>query len=123
MTTSKIIFALASAAVAFFASTAAFAHAQLISSQPAANSMSAQAPAEIALHFNEKIESAFASIRVSDASGQQVDRKDTQIDKTDPKVLRVSVPPLKAGSYKVQWRATAADLHKIEGTFTFRIGN
>jgi copper resistance protein C len=103
--------------------TAALAHSQLLKARPAAESVLPSAPIQIALEFNEKLESAFSSIRVSDASGTQVDKKDVQVEKSNPKILRVSLPPLKAGSYKVQWRATGSDLHKIEGTFSFRISD
>jgi methionine-rich copper-binding protein CopC len=103
--------------------TAALAHAQLVKSSPAADSALAATPSEVTLQFNEKLERAFSSVRVRDSSGQQVDKRDTQIEKGNPTIMRVSLPPLKAGSYTVQWRATATDLHKIDGTFSFKVGN
>ncbi len=103
--------------------TAALAHAQLVQARPAADSVISSAPTEIVLQFNEKLEGAFSSVRVRDASGQQVDKRDARVEKSDPKILKVSLPPLKSGSYKVQWRATATDLHKLEGTFSFRIAD
>ena len=104
-------------------STAALAHPQLVQARPAADSVLSSAPAQVDLEFNEKLEGAFSFVRVQDASGGQVDKKDAHVEKSNPKILRVSLPPLQAGSYKVQWRATASDLHKIEGTFSFRVAD
>ncbi len=42
-----------------------------------------------------------------------------QADRT---VVRVSVPPLDPGVYTVEWRAMSSDTHKINGNFTFRVG-
>ena len=104
-------------------STAALAHAQLVKASPQAGSVLSSAPAEVVLQFSETLEGAFSSVRVRDAAGQQVDKRDGHVEKSDPKVLKVSLPPLKSGSYRVQWRATASDLHKVEGTFSFRVAD
>ena len=120
---SKSWIVLACVAALLGGSAAALAHAQLVQARPAADSVVSSAPTEVILQFNESLEGVFSSIRVRDASGQLVDKRDAQVDKSDPKVLRVSLPPLKSGSYQVQWRATGTDLHKIEGTFAFRIAD
>jgi hypothetical protein len=39
------------------------------------------------------------------ASGRQVDKHDTRLDKSDGVTLRVSLPALAAGQYRVEWRA------------------
>jgi methionine-rich copper-binding protein CopC len=36
-------------------------------------------------------------------------------------VMRVSVKPLSAGIYKVNWRAVSTDTHKTEGSFAFSL--
>ena len=119
---SKIAAAFVTFAASFLlGTTAVLAHAQLVRTSPAADGTLPVAPAEVVLQFSERLEGAFSWARVRDASGQQVDKRDAHLDKGDPKILRVSLPPLKSGSYKVQWRATATDLHKIEGTFSFRV--
>src|SRR4051812_45772088 len=111
------------AATLLLGTTAVLAHAQLVKASPAADSALPVAPTEVALQFNERLEGTFSWVRVRDASGQQLDKRDARVEKSDPKMLRVSLPPLKPGSYKVQWRATATDLHKIEGTFSFRVAD
>ena len=37
-------------------------------------------------------------------------------------LLAVALPPLEPGVYKVEWRAMSADTHKINGDFTFKVG-
>ena len=36
-------------------------------------------------------------------------------------VMRVSLPTLPPGRYKVRWRVLAVDSHITEGAFTFRV--
>ncbi|HWS96828.1 MAG TPA: copper resistance CopC family protein, partial [Candidatus Methylomirabilis sp.] len=100
---SKSWIVLACVAALLGGSAAALAHAQLVQARPAADSVVSSAPTEVILQFNESLEGVFSSIRVRDASGQQVDKRDAHVEKSDPKVLRVSLPPLKSGSYQVQW--------------------
>jgi len=101
--------------------TIALAHAQLVKATPAAESVLSSAPTDVTLQFSERLESSFSSVNVRDASGKQVDKGDARVDTGDPKILRVSLPPLKSGVYKVEWRAVATDLHKIQGTYIFRL--
>jgi Uncharacterized protein, homolog of Cu resistance protein CopC len=48
-----------------------------------------------------------------------VDRNDRKVDAA---VVRVSVPPLAPGKYRVKWRALSADAHVTQGDFTFEVG-
>jgi copper resistance protein C len=50
-----------------------------------------------------------------------VDKGDPRVDSKDPTLLIVSLPPLRAGKYKVVWRVTSVDTHKTEGDFQFQI--
>jgi methionine-rich copper-binding protein CopC len=36
-------------------------------------------------------------------------------------VLRVSLPPLEPGRYRVTWRVLSVDTHVTEGDFTFEV--
>ncbi|HWN49662.1 MAG TPA: copper resistance protein CopC, partial [Xanthobacteraceae bacterium] len=64
----------------------------------------------------------FSSVVVRDAAGKQVDKGESTVDKADRMVIRVLLPPLEPGVYKVEWRAVSADTHKIDGNFTFKVG-
>ena len=112
----------ASVALALSGAVAAFAHAHLVRATPAVGGTVSKAPNEVTLLFSEKLEAAFNSVVVRDSAGKQVDKGDAGLDKADRTLLRISLPPLAPGVYKVEWRAVSADSHKIEGNFTFRVG-
>lgn len=73
------------------------------------------------LYFTERLEPAYSSLRVLDARGAQVDRRDSRVDRANPALLRATLPPLPAGTYKVLWRVLSIDADITEGAFTFRI--
>ena len=101
---------------------AAFGHAHLVRATPTVGGTVHEAPAEVLLRFNEKLESAFSSVVVRDSAGKQVDKADAQVDKADRLLMRVSLQPLTPGTYKVEWRVMSADTHKVNGNFTFVVG-
>jgi methionine-rich copper-binding protein CopC len=100
----------------------ASAHAQLVRAEPAAGGNVGKAPSEVTLHFNERLEGALSSVVVRDAAGKQVDKGNGAVDKKDRRVIRVSLPDLEPGVYKVEWRAVSADTHRVNGDFTFKVG-
>ena len=112
----------ASAALVLSGTMAAFAHAHLVRATPAAGGTVNAAPSEVTLRFSEKLEPKFSSVVVRDAAGKQVDKGESTVDKADRMVIRVLLPPLEPGVYKVEWRAVSADTHKIDGNFTFKVG-
>lgn len=112
----------ASAALVLSGAVAVFAHAHLVRATPAAGGTVNAAPSEVTLRFSEKLEPKFSSVVVRDAAGKQVDKGESTVDKADRMVIRVVLPPLEPGVYKVEWRAVSADTHKIDGNFTFKVG-
>ncbi len=104
------------------ATIAASAHAHLVRATPAAGGTVQVAPSEVTLRFSEKLEPKFSSVVVRDAAGKQVDKGDASVDKADRMVIRVLLPPLEPGVYKVEWKAVSADTHKVNGDFTFKVG-
>ena len=46
---------------------------------------------------------------------------DSRVDPDNRALLRVSLPLLPPGRYKVAWRVLSVDSHVTEGDFTFRI--
>jgi methionine-rich copper-binding protein CopC len=101
---------------------AALAHAHLVRATPAQGGTVKDAPSEVTLKFNEKLEPAFTSAVIRDAAGKQVDKADAHVDKVDHTTVRVSLPPLEPGLYTVEWRVMSGDTHKVNGQFTFRVG-
>ncbi len=97
------------------------AHAFLDRADPPVGSTLRTPPAQVQIWFTEGLEPAFSKIQVVNQSGQQVDKKDSQVDPSNPALLRISLPSLPAGRYKVIWRVLSVDTHITEGDFTFRI--
>lgn len=97
------------------------AHAFLKEAEPPVGSTVQASPSEVRIRFTENIEPAFSSIKVFDASGKEVDKRDVHLDRADRAILHVSVPRLGAGSYKVVWRVVSVDTHVTNGNFTFRV--
>jgi methionine-rich copper-binding protein CopC len=79
------------------------------------------APAAVRIWFTEAIEPRFSSIQVFDATGKQVDKKDTHLDPSNRSLLQVSLPRLGPGNYKVVWRIVSVDTHRTNGDFTFQV--
>ena len=100
----------------------ASAHAQLVRAEPAVGGNVGKAPSEVTLHFNERLEVALSSVVVRDAAGKQVDKGNGFVDNKDRRIIRVSLPDLGPGVYKVEWRAVSADTHRVNGDFTFKVG-
>jgi methionine-rich copper-binding protein CopC len=108
-------------AVLFAGDGQARAHAFLDRAEPRVGSTVKTPPAQATLWFTEALEPAFSTVQVLDAGGRRVDRGDIQVDASNSTVLRVSLPPLAAGTYKVVWRVLSVDTHVTEGDFTFRV--
>lgn len=105
--------------VVLLASPAAWAHAVLQGTEPAANSINAAAPERIALMFNEPVQ--ILGLRLIDAAGQ--DRSPAGAPEVrDGQVLWPLPDPLPDGRYLVSWRVSSLDGHIIGGTYTFAIG-
>jgi methionine-rich copper-binding protein CopC len=97
------------------------AHAFLEHSDPSVGSKVHSVPAAVRIWFTEAIEPRFSSIQVFDATGKQVDKKDTHSNPSNRSLLQVSLPRLGPGSYKVVWRIVSVDTHRTNGDFTFQI--
>ncbi len=78
-------------------------------------------PQRITLTFTQKLEGAFSSISVTNASGARVDAGKAQVDASNPTVLQVGVKSLAAGTYKVQWKVLSVDTHTTQGSFSFTV--
>jgi methionine-rich copper-binding protein CopC len=107
--------------VALLASTDLFAHVSLSRSVPAAGSVVHASPAEVRLWFTHAIEARFSTLRILDSAGRQIDKLDKRVDSSDPTLLRISLPRLAPGTYRVHWRAVSIDTHVTTGEFRFTV--
>ena len=103
--------------------TSVSAHANLVSSEPAANSELQDAPDRIIIRFTEPLEPALSSIRVLDAFGQRVDLDNSVVDDLNPLVMSVGVGDIPDGTYTVAWsNVSTVDGHRVRGSFVFAVG-
>ena len=102
------------------AAGAASGHGMLERAIPAADSTVHGSPAEVTLSFSQALEPAFSTLRVVDAGGKQIDREDKSLG-ADARQLRVSLPPLAPGPYRVIWRVLSKDGHVSSGDLTFTV--
>ena len=102
--------------------SAAFAHAHLEQSTPAADSTVSNVK-ELRLVFTEGVEQAFTKV---DLTHDQAPVAVSSI-KTEPankKILIVTpAQPLPAGTYNVKWNAVSVDTHKSTGDYSFTVSN
>ena len=104
----------------------AFAHAHLLSEDPAAaDKADASAPSapvtELRLTFSEELNAAFSKVQLKDSMGMAVEGT-VALDPKDPKVIVVTLAaPLAKGEYEVDWTAVSNDGHKTTGTYKVNV--
>ena len=116
-------FAALAAASALVAASPAWAHAHLVSSNPAANAAVAAAPKVITLTFDEKLVPAFSKFELTmpEHGGMTVPVK-TTVSKDSKSITGTPQAALAKGAYKIVWSAASADGHKMNGEVAFKVG-
>ncbi len=98
------------------------AHAELVSSVPAADAVVEVMPEALVLTFSESIEPAFSKIEIVGPDGLAVGGTSLAIDTANAASVIVTLPAgLPDGSYTIDWAAVAADGHKVSGTYSFDV--
>jgi copper resistance protein C len=112
------------AALAFFAVlvavTAGGAHTFLDRSDPRGGAVVRTPPPDVRLWFTGAVEPAYSRVQVVDGAGKRMETADAEIDASH-RMLRVPLPPLAPGRYKVVWRVLSIDGHLAEGTLDFSV--
>ena len=108
---------------ALLATSPAWAHAHLVSSNPAAEATVAVAPQTITLTFSEKVAPAFSKfdLVMPEHGGMKVTVK-TEVSKDGKSIVGTVAAPLIKGAYKIAWTAAGADGHKMTGEVPFKVG-
>ncbi len=96
----------------------AAAHNELVGSTPADGATVAAAPAEIALEFDQPVQTQFGQIAVLDAIGGHHEQGEPQIAGV---TVTQDVDQLAQGAYQISYRVASADGHPISGTLTFTV--
>jgi copper resistance protein C len=107
--------------LALLATTAASAHAFLDHASPPVGSTMRKAPRQLSLWFTQDLEPAFSKVVVRNSTGARVDGG-SRIDRSDHKLMHVSLRALPPGTYKVSWHVLSVDTHTTEGDFSFTVG-
>ncbi len=113
--------AVAASVAVLGAAPAASAHAELITTEPANDSVVDTSPERVSLRFNEPVETAFGAVRVFDADARRVD--EGRLERPAADTVGVALEPsLPRGTYTVTWRVVSEDAHPVAGAFVFHVG-
>lgn len=101
----------------------AFAHLDLVSSEPASGAVLDSPPEHVHLRFNEELDTFESSVAVFDSDGNKVDSGDSQVNLEDRSEIQVGLASdLAPGVYTIKWVAVDDnDGHPIEGEIQFTI--
>ena len=109
--------------VASLSASAAFAHAELQSAQPAAGSAATTSPQQIRLTFSEAVIPQFSGVELRDQTGKLIATGKAAVDPASKNVLVVPIgEQLPPGNYEVEWHAVSEDTHREKGNCSFSVG-
>lgn len=98
-------------------------HLKLVRSSPAADTVLTTSPDAIKLWLSEPTEAPVSKISVATDAGVAVALAPlTRESAKDAPLVAKFTSVLKAGGYKVTWKAMSKDGHVVNGTFAFRVG-
>ncbi|HEX2703024.1 MAG TPA: CopD family protein [Solirubrobacteraceae bacterium] len=118
-----VVVALALIAIALVPASA-FAHAQLLGTQPVSGTTLQAAPHEVIFEFNQSVGGTLGAVRVYDAGGKEVDRGDVSHPDGNEHWMGVGLPAhLLDGTYTATYRVISADTHIVYGGLVFNIGH
>ncbi|QLD12839.1 copper resistance CopC family protein [Microbacterium oleivorans] len=104
------------------AASPAFAHDELVASDPAADSTVAELPDELTLTFSGVLidETGVNAISATDAAGAELAEGTPQLDGT-----RITQPLVgdSQGTITVRWRVVSSDGHPVSGEYSFVAGD
>lgn len=101
--------------------TGAAAHSLLARSSPARGAKLKAPPEAVTLGFSQAIEPAFSSVKLFAGDGAAVETGQVEGSGADKRSLRLALPRLGPGVYRVEWSIVSVDTHPIKGAFTFEI--
>jgi copper resistance protein C len=97
----------------------AWAHAARIGGSPGDDAEVAQSPPTVSATFNETMQPEFAAMTVVGPDGGQWQQGSPTVDGA---TISVGVRPgAPAGTYTVNYRATSADGHVVNGSWSYRV--
>lgn len=99
----------------------AFAHSELVSSNPSVSANIEQLPEQIELEFNEELLNLGTgnSISIMTPSGEDIGMGETSTE--GAKITRLLNTTSETGQFQVKYRVASADGHVLNGSFTFNL--
>jgi len=105
-------------AATLFISPAAFAHAIIVSSKPAANSQVPQGPVEILLQYNSRIDATHSRVSLVDPAGKVAALN--VADGSTPGSLTAAGTTDAPGTWIIRWQVLSVDGHITRGDIPFQ---
>jgi len=105
-------------AAALFIAPAAFAHAIIVSSKPAANSQVPQGPVEILLQYNSRIDATHSRVSLVDPAGKVAALN--VADGSTPGSLTAAGTTDAPGTWIIRWQVLSVDGHITRGDIPFQ---
>ena len=87
--------------------------------EPGVGAVVHQAPKQVRIEFNAKLEGAFSTVTVKDSAGKTVSGG-SRVG-PDAQSLGAALAPLAPGEYHVYWKVVAWDGHTTEGDYIFSV--
>jgi copper transport protein len=102
----------------------AWAHAELVETNPTNGTHLDAAPAQVTLRFTEAVAPVRGGFRVLDDAGKALATPEAQNLPGEDARIGLPLPAgLGDGVYVVSWRVLSADSHPIHGAFVFSVGD
>ena len=96
------------------------AHAFPQDTYPGAGAVLNEAPQQVRIRFDSRLEDEFSVIVVKDANGERVSGR-TKLDPDSRQSLEVGLQDLPPGDYHVYWSAVSWDGHRTKGDYVFHV--
>ncbi|CAB4919010.1 unannotated protein [freshwater metagenome] len=99
----------------------AFAHSELVTSNPGASVNIEKLPEQIELEFSEELMNLGTgnSVSIMSPSGEDIGMGETNTEGT--KITRLLNTASETGQFKVKYRVASADGHVLNGSYTFNL--
>lgn len=100
-----------------------WSHAFVIEESPTPNSYHENAPAEVKIAFNSKVEKNLFTIKLYDEQQKEVTTQLAEIS-DNQKEIRLKLPTLDGGKYQVEYYVISLnDGHPVQGSFIFQVAD
>ena len=120
----KYLLVLVALCAALLLPRGAEAHANLLESDPVANSVVEAPPPTARLRFSEPLEPEYSRAVLASADSGPIGTSPSRVAPDDPYTMLLDLPELPDGQYVLQWRALSqADGHTSQGVVAFAVGD